>query len=158
MALVEPPSSTEIIHSARQWACIVFRKTIQNPMGKIQMEEVSCQDTLPELQVITTYSPDDPPMAEKSIMFRHAQNPHSALILSSVRNEDYTISYWIQVPILPEHLEAAFPGLQRKYPGLYKQCSILGRNEMAYCEQVDPLYLYFLYQYLKQNKYHKASL
>ena len=157
----DPPTSEEIIQTARRWACVVFRKTILDPMGlEMNQTSMSCHpisehdpSSFPPLSSISAFDAQDPPFTEKSIYLQNPDHPHSAIILSGVKNSDGTISYWIRAPLLEKHIETVYPTLRQKYPGLFRKCQVDSQGEIVLCEQVDPLYMFFIYNYLKFKKY-----
>jgi len=159
----DPPTSEEILQTARRWACVVFRKTIMDPIGQeIRKTSVSCYNNIddksfPPLTTLSAYEFNDPPFTEKSIYLHNPENPHSAIILTSVKNSDGTISYWIRAPLLETHIHTVYPTLRQKYPGLFRKCQVSSQGEVVLCEQVDPLYMFFIYNYLRFKQYKVQS-
>jgi len=101
---------------------------------------------------LSTYEPEYKAFAEKTYQFRQAGAPD--LWVSSTLNSDHTLSYWFQYPILPFHIQAAFVAalnlpitadnmhaVTERFPAVYTQLLKMNRNEVAKCEQIEPLYV-----------------
>lgn len=101
---------------------------------------------------LSTYQPDQPPFSEKTYQFKMARAPD--VWISSTKNSDHTISYWFQYPVLPFYIQAAFLScmnlpittanlhqIAQRYTAVYAQLVRMNKNEIAKCEQIEPLYV-----------------
>ena len=150
-----PPGLAELTRKVKDISLYVIQKfdpvdlkTCQNCMKspkKIQESEKIIDD-------LASYTPDQPAFSEKTYQFRMEGMPE--IWISSTKNSDHTISYWFQYPILPFHVQAAFlscmnmpitpsnmSGIAKLYPAVFNQLLHITKNEIAKCEQIEPLYV-----------------
>jgi len=101
---------------------------------------------------LSTYQPDQTPFSEKTYQFKMTGAPD--IWISSTKNSDHTISYWFQYPVLPFYIQAAFLSCMNlpittanlhqigpRYAAVYTQLVRMNKNEIAKCEQIEPLYV-----------------
>lgn len=101
---------------------------------------------------LSTYQPDQTPFSEKTYQFKMTGAPD--IWISSTKNSDHTISYWFQYPVLPFYIQAAFLScmnlpittanlhqIAQRYSAVYTQLVRMNKNEIAKCEQIEPLYV-----------------
>lgn len=120
---------------------------------------------------LSTYQPDQKAFSEKTYQFKLAGAPD--IWISSTKNSDHTISYWFQYPILPFHIQAAFLScmnlpittsnlhqIANRYSAVYTQLVRMNKNEVAKCEQIEPLYVDLAIKSLLSRgyTYHKKQI
>ena len=111
---------------------------------------------------------DEPAFSEKTYKFKHQSSPE--VWISSTKNSDHTISYWLQYPILPFHIQAALllcmklpvtqenlSAIIERYNPLYIQLLKLNEREVSKCEQVEPLYVDIAIKSLLNRHYQAIS-
>lgn len=104
------------------------------------------------LSDLSSYAVDQMAFSEKIYRFQHPKLPE--VRVASTLNSDRTLSYWLQYPITPVHLQRAvvqamglpltvsnLQGVEERYPALYHQLLQMHRHELARCESVEPLYV-----------------
>ena len=100
---------------------------------------------------ITAYTPENPAFSEKTIKLR--LDNQQEIWVSSTKNSDQTISYWIQYPVLPIHIQKAMlkcmnvditvdnlHAIQNRYNALYTRIVNETKNQVGQTEQLDPLF------------------
>lgn len=100
---------------------------------------------------IASYTPENPAFSEKTIKFK--LDNQQEIWLSSTKNSDQTISYWIQYPVLPIHIQKAMlkcmniditvdnlHAIQNRYNALYTRMVHETKNQVGQTEQLDPLF------------------
>lgn len=159
-----PPSSSAIINRAREMLSRDFHRL--QPLEVAQCRQTLKDATLPRLKHVdyewrrwshhlTTFFPEDPPFSEKSVRFMAPINssPPLDVLLSSTKNSDSTISYWVQYPLNMWYLRrsilhlmnvtvtpANLYDLDENYGALLLQLENMILHEQVNCEQIDPLF------------------
>ena len=154
-----PPSIAELTKKVKEVASYAVRKfdpvdlkicrdclKTSNAHGSHLKNATSIRDDL------STFAPDEPAFTEKTYKFKLTGNPD--VWISSTKNSDGTISYWFQHPILPFHIQAAFlncmdipvtpdnlTAIGERFPAVYSQMKQILHNDVAKCEQIEPLYV-----------------
>lgn len=120
---------------------------------------------------LSSYQPDQQSFAEKTYQFKLTGAPD--IWVSSTKNSDHTISYWFQYPVLPFHIQSAFLSsmnipittsnlhqISDRYRAVYTQLLHMNKNEVAKCEQIEPLYVDLAIKSLLSRgyKYHKKHV
>jgi hypothetical protein len=177
-----PPASQKILDQSKHIAEEYY--THHNPTSVHKCKE--CHKEAPnvtqrKLQVqkatkirnfISTFGDQDRPYSERNFVFLSPGND-SHLFVSSTKNSDHTISYWVQYPVLDFHIKMAFLKLMninvtyenmaevlKRYPAVFFQCKKQLEGHTVKCEQIDALYmdniikslLFKNYQVAKVNK------
>jgi hypothetical protein len=167
-----PPSVNAIQMKAKEYASKIISKldptnleTCRECIKLVRPDKTRIHKIMNEL---SSYLPEDPPYMEKTVKFRNGN--FTEVWVSSTKNSDHTLSYWIQYPIQPLHISAAILQLMnipitsenlhditQKYPILYKQLLYSNQNEIIKCEQIDPLYLDIITQGLISKGFNVVS-
>lgn len=121
-------------------------------LSRSPLSETAQREHLRLREQLSTFAPEQPAFSEQTFTFTHPGSP--AVWLSSTKNSDHTVSYWLQYPITPFHIQAAFlqaldlpvtaenlAQIVHRFPAEYQQLLRANRNEVAVCEQTEPLYL-----------------
>lgn len=159
-----PPSPIEVIRQAKEIALRIDSKLDPTALENCQhclrgksVSELKDSETIVRniCRELSHFSLESPPYSEKTIKLKADHMPE--IWISSTKNSDHTISYWIQYPIQPYHLQAAIlktmniPVTQenmqqivQRYPVLLKQLQGEAFDKMLKCEHVDPIYLEYI--------------
>jgi len=153
---IPPPSAPTVIDKTKELALYASKK-----FDPANLEV--CRDCLKQKNTdlsraerirdeLSFYTPENPPYSEKTFKFKLENHPE--IWVSSTKNSDSTVSYWLQYPIQPYHIQAAILKcmnipvtpenmfqISERYKALYTQCLHAMQNEIASCQQVDPLYV-----------------
>jgi hypothetical protein len=164
-----PPSNTTVINEAKKFA--LSRLSIYNPSDIHQCQEnlktanINSKSQSPSFSeeqnhkvekicnVLSSYDPNASSFQEVKLRMILLNYPE--VWISSTLNSDKTISYWIEYPLQPFHIQAGIlksmnilinaenlNKIQKKYETFYKFLVVkFGNSDIYKCEQVDPLYL-----------------
>lgn len=181
MSLSSPPTAVQIVDAAKQFAAQTLENV--NPLTVAMMQVVkklplTAEERQRRLEYadhirrqLSVFADNDPQFSERTVRLEVPGNSNlPPVILSGKKNSDHTISYWVQRPVQDLHVRMAMCKLlglpltpenlhqvTHQYAALYGQCCALVRNEMALCEQVDPLFMRLaiktlaLHGYIVQN-------
>jgi hypothetical protein len=151
-----PPAIPEIITKSKETAVLANQKydpaALETCRTCLKHQNSTSKDKSERIrQQLASYLPDAPAYSEKTYKFKKENAPE--IWVSSTKNSDSTVSYWLQYPLQPFHIQAGFlksmnvPVTQdnmikisEKYPAVYSQLLYSTKNEVSKCEQVDPLY------------------
>lgn len=153
-----PPSASAVIERARLLAADLISKsdpidlqTCRECMKKGKVSQI--QPRVDKIEyILSDYDLTTPAISERTVKFK--LNKHPEVWLSSTKNSDSTISYWVQYPIEPSHIQAAMLQLMnlpinyhnmdkitKNYEALYTQLLHLTQNEVVKCEQIDSIFM-----------------
>jgi hypothetical protein len=153
-----PPSASSVIERARLIAADIVSKS--DPIDLQTCRECMKQGKVSEIQskvdkiehILSDYDVSEPGISERTVKFKLNKNPE--VWLSSTKNSDSTISYWVQYPIEASYIQAAMLQLMnlpvnyhnmheitKKYEALYTQLLHLTQNEVVKCEQIDSVFM-----------------
>lgn len=158
-----PPSLIEIVNKSKSIAsdyfmqynptslenCLKSYKSLHSSANKKRIDLLvqGCQ------QHLSVYAANLPPYTEKTYQF---VSPDSLLklVISSNKNSDHTISYWLQYPVLDFHIKMAFLKLMnvqitpetlnqvtQRFGAVFYQAKKQLEKQYVKCEQLDPLYV-----------------
>lgn len=155
-----PPTSLELIEQSKKIASkcyALWDPTSLKSVTKFQKlkSDQSCTNLTIIKKKISEYDQKDDPYTEKTYEATPPTQNDSSVWISSTKNSDHTISYWIVYPVNDIHLKIALLYLMnvkinaynlgdvsKKFPGLYIQSKNSLINETVECQQVDPLFMY----------------
>jgi hypothetical protein len=111
-----PPSVSEVQEKVTSLSCLFSQKYDPLEIRKCReclvinkKDEVHKQLHNQDAEKIRTdlamFRLEDPAFTEKTYQFKKMSAPE--IWISSTKNSDQTISYWLQYPILPFHIQAA---------------------------------------------------
>lgn len=172
-----PPSMTEIVTEAKQLACQTLDKL--NPVNLSTCRTAMKQplaDSVREQRLaaartfrnqLSVYKESEAPFSERSFRLSVPNNNAcSAVVMSSTKNSDHTIAYWLQFPVLDVHIKMAMCRLlglvvntqnmttvEQTYSALYEQCKHMLQREIVACDKVDPLFVAAAIRALYLNGY-----
>jgi hypothetical protein len=153
-----PPSASSIIERARSLSADLISKS--DPLDLEVCRECMKQGTVSKIQpkvdkiesILSSYPSTAPAISEKTVIFK--LNKHPDIWLTSTKNSDSTISYWVQYPIQPGQIQAAMLQLMgilvnyenmhkisKLYEALYTQLLRLTQHDVVKCEQIDSIFM-----------------
>lgn len=119
---------------------------------------------------LSTYPRTAPPYTDRIVRFIPPTPQQLSIWVSSTKNSDHTISYWVLYPVHDQHIRAAVLNLMNvslngenlgevssRFPALYGQVKSMLHNETVKCEQVDPLYVNHIVRSLSAQNYKPIS-
>jgi len=103
---------------------------------------------------LSTYTPETQPYTDKVYQLHAPSSQKLNVWISSTKNSDHTVSYWVMYPVHDMHIRAAFlkimnidinaenlSDISERYPTLYNQVALMLDKKTVKCEQIDPLYM-----------------
>lgn len=171
-----PPSATEIVDESKRIALEYY--THHNPTSIHKCLQCARVGNAPNTsekvenvrRYISSYELTDSPYSEKNfVLISPAKD--SQVLISSTKNSDHTVSYWVQYPVMDFHIRLAFLKLMNisvtpqnisdvsnRYNAVFNQCKNYLQGETVKCEQVDPLYMDNIIKNFLRNNYQVARL